>query len=1146
MSDAPEMLAPYPAAQIAQRRASDPRASAWVSANAGSGKTHVLVARVLRLLLDGARPSAILCLTFTKAAAANMTARVFKELSQWTQLDDAQLSQAIARTGAPGPDANGLKFARRLFARAVETPGGLKIQTIHAFCERLLRMFPFEANVPAGFRVVSDLEGAQLRARACALAMERLEGSVEGAAALEIMRPNLDQNLFDRLMREAIGHRFEIAAAMADGERADSYEANLRKKLGLKRGQSPQSIAQEILRDLDAGDWDRPCDILATGGTNDKKLAGSLRASRSARGEQRLQTYFLTFFTAVGDPRGAGAQGIVTKALAEAHPELQGRLLDEQARLVPLRTAFNSAVLARQSAAVMKILSTTLDAYARLKSAQGALDFDDQIERALALLTRSNSAWVHYKLDAGIDHLLIDEAQDTSPDQWEILTRIAEEFSAGAGARPATRTIFAVGDEKQSIFSFRGARPRLFGEKRKEFQQRFIDAAPPFASEQLSLSFRSSSVVLGAVDQTFSLREAFEGVTFDKEPPPPHTAFHADMAGIVELWPLVSAEPAEALDWRLPVDTITSVNPAVVLARRIAKTIAQWLAPGAAERIIGGDHKSRRKIGPGDILILVRERSVFFEAIIRALKEARVPVAGADRLALKTHIAVMDLIALGRWALNPDDDLELACVLKSPLIGLDDHDLIALAPGRSGALVRALQNSPDARHRSAASRLLGWRDVALSSTPFGFYSQLLSAEGGRKALVARLGAEAVEAINEFLALAQGYERENAPSLTLFLQELDAADIIVKRDMEAAGSSVRVLTVHAAKGLEAPIVFLPDTCKPPGSKHDPKIFRLEPGPGDIPLFLAPSKKQPGEAPALSDAREASRKALQEEYRRLLYVAMTRAAQRLIIAGFSNEEAGPEGSWYRLVADGVGHAMHAAPAPWDSAATILRLGAAPDGGAGAAASPSVARPPLPPWLAIAPNHEPAAMPLRASRGGGAPANGGSGLEAGRLSHILLQYLPAVAEQSRAAAARRYLAQQGAELDEAATAKIVANVIAVLSSKDVAPLFGAASRAEVAIAARFARAGQPPLEFFGRIDRIAVLVDAVLIADYKSGKRPVAGAPPPYVAQLALYRAALASVFAELPVRACIVWLEDASVEAIEDERLSKAFQTLIDGA
>jgi ATP-dependent helicase/nuclease subunit A len=1126
-----------------QRRASDPTASAWVSANAGSGKTHVLTQRVLRLLIAGAAPSGLLCLTFTKTAAANMAARVFETLASWTALDDAALAEAIAELGAPKPSAQGLAFARRLFARAIETPGGLKIQTIHAFCERVLHLFPFEANVPASFSVADDREAAALIVEARARAFAEDLSAPARAAEVERVAREAGAEGFDELLAKTLARRADFGAI---GD-ARAYAAALRRALDMNANETSAAIKARML--ALAPQWTEWANGLDSGGAKDRDLAANLRRAIAATHlDDRLSAYLDAFFTKDGKPRGGEKQRLVADVLAKRLPALPQRLAAEQQRLVALRDRLRSAEALERSVALYRVAEATIKRYAELKGARGLLDYDDLVARTRALLERADAAWVLYKLDASLEHLLVDEAQDTSPAQWAILAKLSEEFLSGEGARGAQRTLFAVGDEKQSIFSFQGAAPHMFSAMRRRLARRHEEARLAFASVPLSVSFRSAPDVLKGVDAVFADERVWRGLTGDDAPPPSHEALHRDLPGLIEVWPPIGATKApEREDWRMPVDETGGAEPAVIAARRIAATVGDWLAPNAAERVYDLSAGKPRRILPGDVMVLVRSRGAFFEAMIRALKEKDIPTAGADRLLLRDSLAAMDLAAAGRAALLPDDDLTLATVLKSPLIGLDDDDLLKIAPGRAGSLINALAAASEPRFVAARARLETWRIRARERTPFVFYAALLGADGGRRALLERLGPEASDAIDEVmaLALALAHEREQAPSLAAFLAEVEADDAPVKRDMEARSDGVRVMTVHAAKGLEAPIVFLADACSVGYTRMTERLLDLGDREAGAPLFVWATRKAEDSAPLVA-ARARMLAAAAGEHRRVLYVAMTRAAQRLIVVGHHGVNGPAEDNWHGLVSAGLGELLRPAPAPWDASETILSFGAPPrgDGRAGPAPTPApvvepdwLRRPATPeaPLATLSPSR--AAAPRRRANQGGRERR-----QAGALAHALLQRLPDVAPQRRRAAAESFLSAQSGLIAEAEQAPLVEAALAVLALPALAPLFAAGSRAEVAIAGALPREGGSAIAFVGRIDRLAVAADVIYVADYKSGAKPPGANPPAYVTQLALYRAALTALYPDRPIRAFLIWLTGAEAIEIAAAELDAALANL----
>ncbi len=586
----------------------------------------------------------------------------------------------------------------------------------------------------------------------------------------------------------------------------------------------------------------------------------------------------------------------------------------------------------------------------------------------------------------------------------------------------------------------------------------------------------------------------------------------------------------------MPLDVLARNDPAALLAGRIADTLKRWLAPDSGERVVGKDGAPRR-IRPGDVMILVRQRNAFFDAMIKALKDRGVEAAGADRLQLKEHIAVMDLIAAARAALTPDDDLALACVLKSPLIGLDEDALFALAAPRTGSLWRALRESADPAACAAAARLALWRERARSLAPYDFYARLLGQDGGRRALLGRLGPDAADPIDEFLALALTHERGEAPSLVRFLAEVEANDEPIKRDMENEAAGVRVLTVHASKGLEAPIVFLPDTCGAPNGQNDPQLFPLPPArPGAPPLF-AWSRKSADDCEILAEVRRQRREADAGEHRRLLYVAMTRASERLVIAGYETQKGRAKDCWHNLVSGALADRMTKAPASWGGE-TILRLGQGLIGGGAGESSQAAAAEPIPDWLtAAAPEDGPTA---RIKPSGPAPRAGDpKRVRAGRLAHALLQALPEIEPARRRAAGEAWLALEGAGFDKEEREALLAKILRTLEAPQLKTLFGPGSRAEVPLAGVLRRPGRPDLPYAGRLDRMVVTDEAACIVDFKLGAEPQRPSPA-HVAQLALYRTALSGVLPERPIQAALVYLDGPFVRSLSDAELAAALE------
>jgi ATP-dependent helicase/nuclease subunit A len=1111
-----------------QIQAADPDVSAFVSANAGSGKTYVLAQRVINLLLRGVDPTNILCITFTKAAAANMANEVFKRLADWTTLDDKSLDQKIKLSTGETANAAKRARARRLFASALETPGGLKVQTIHAFCTRLLHQFPFEANVAARFTVLDEATTRQLLDRLTTDVLLEASADPDGAfgKALAAAIVIAADQTFKEVVSDAIADRDAIEAWIARAGSVEKAIAELSAIFGVDPKNTRESLEKEFFSHslIPLGDWPALIAIFDSGSVSDKKHIAALEAARATTGRARVENYLRVFCTAEFDPR----KNIVTKTTGERHPDWLARLKSEQDRVCALLARERALAARERTRALITIAAEVIARYAREKERRGLLDYDDLIDKTLALFNRSSAAWVLYKLDFGIDHVLIDEAQDTSPKQWDIVRTIVSEFTEG-GARPnVKRTMFAVGDEKQSIFSFQGAAPRAFDDMRHVFARQFDLPDQGWRDLKFRHSFRSGANVLDSVDQVFSASEVFTSITTDAAGVPPHEALPNAAPGLVEIWPLITpAEKKEMEGWDAPFDTESEESPRVKLARRIAANLKIWTARG---------------LKAGNVLVLVRQRGPLFEAIIRALKNAGVPVAGADRLVLTEHIAVMDLMALADALLLSDDDLALASVLKSPLFDLSEEQLFDLAWDRKGSLRASLRTNPKLAEISDALDDLA--KIARDLTPFGFFAHVLGATRGRAKFLARLGPEANDALDEFLNLALDYEARETPSLQGFLSWLRAARAEVRRDMELARDEVRVMTVHGAKGLEANTVILADTTTPPAGPRDPRLLEL---PGGALVWATARNVDIG---AMTDARAKAQVEARDEYRRLLYVAMTRAAEHLIICGTQGARKIPDGCWYQLVDDGLRANCISEPAD-DGDGEVLRYRKTdqPPPEVQKNILPAAIKPTsIPAWLSTSATSDSSASRTitpssivddDAARPFAAAANA-KALLRGTLVHRLMQSLPDLPPDRRAKAAQEYLARRGKELDLEQRQKITELVMVLLDDAQFSGLFLPGSRAEVPIVG-FVKVGAKTMRISGQIDRLAVTQTSILIADFKTNRpapRRIEEVPPSYQRQLALYRAVLAKLYPDRTVRAALIWTEVPDLMELSSDMLERA--------
>jgi len=1071
--------------------ASDPEVSAWVAANAGAGKTYALANRVARLLLGGARPQRILCLTFTKAAAAEMQNRLFQQLGGWAMLPDESLRAEIVRIG--GGAHEDLAKARRLFAQALETPGGLKVLTLHAFCQIVLSHFPLEAGIPPAFDVLDDQTARQLIAEARQHVLERAgTGDSELAEAVALLVTQTSEARLSGILDAALGgERRKLDRFFAD---AGDLKSRICGAHGLEEGDTIQGIESgfcaELMREIEtlraARAW------LAQGTKSDLDAAERLTLVLAdvANGFAALGNFLLT-------GKGERRLRLATKNLADARPDLLAFLTRLQERFCAASEKRRTARAADLLHAALLLVRAVRDTYARAKRLRGVLDYDDLImETRNLLVSRQAAQWVLYKLDGGIDHVLIDEAQDTSPEQWEIVKALTGEFFSGLGReRGQIRTIFAVGDEKQSIFSFQGADPGQFDINRRHFAEVIAGAEQQLYQVPLITSRRSAPEILTFVDRVFESETARAGLTYSGAEIV-HQAHRETAKGGIEFWPALVPEEEEETDYYAPVDVVQKQSPVARLAALVAGKIDGWLKDGA--QLPGHD----RPIQPRDIMILMPRREPFASEVIRQLKLRRVPVAGADRVRLSEQIAVMDLVALGRFVLQREDDLNLAALLRSPLCGLSEEDLFLLAHGRRRDLWSALLARRDdfpATH-FFLSALLERADYA---PPFEFYSHALVALGGKEKLLARLGMESADVLEEFLSLTLAYEREHSPSLEGFLDWVGRGAVEIKRDMEHGRDEVRVMTVHGAKGLEADIVILPDTTSLPESPGRKGHLLYDEGGVLFPLADE-------EAPAIVKQAKARAEAeMLNEHRRLLYVALTRARDRLCVCGFESKKGVREGSWYELAR---------------AAAESLGVKVAQGGGAiitygavyeekGATSAAAQKPQPLPAWISNpAPPEVPGPRLMRPSDAAGTPPafspRGAGRFRRGLVVHALLEHLPEIAPGRRHAVAMSYVEASGLQHCD----QLVAEILAVLDDPAFAHAFAPGSQAEAGLVAELPEIG-PGARVNGRIDRLAVTQNEVLILDYKTNRPPPAreaDVPAVYLAQMALYRAAAAKIF------------------------------------
>ena len=1163
-----------------QGLASDPDVSAFVSASAGSGKTKLLIDRLLRLMLPrlvpddperhlvaGTDPARIQCLTFTKAAAAEMAIRLQRELGQWVTLDDATLDRRLAELGCVGGIAL-RQPARALFARVLDLPGGMRIGTIHAFCQSLLRRFPIEAAVSPQFRLVEETDSRIALNRAWEEILAARADTTGGRTALSLLAGQVGAADAVRL----VGRLQEKAPLLLPtlerlGQDPDAVEARLRSIAGVGHADEDACILSAVQLPDEAEMVQLLRLAMQVGPPGLKTKAGQIAdwlAQAHPDRQDAWEVWRGFFLTVAGEPRAAG--GFVKGKVAGTHPEIAEALVREAGRVAAVDDHCRAIRMVALTVALLRLAGPVLQRYASTKRERGLVDYDDLIARTLLLLADPGSAWVLYKLDGGIDHLLLDEVQDTSDLQWQIAGALTEEFFTGLGAesqdRVLPRTVFAVGDYKQSIYSFQGADPKAFHQWHERFRERVEAGGQVWREPDLNVSFRSVEPVLALVDAVFASPEAARGVIEPgRDVPVRHVSARPDAPGCAELWPLV---PALAEDAVVQPD-LASDDPWSAPARnrgqasapqRLAEGLARWIAGevGTVHRSGGAPLKA------GDVLVLVPRRSPFVRALIRALKAEGVPVATLVRTGLVDQIAVQDLMALCDVLLLPQDELTLGCVLTSPLGGLSDDSLMALAADRGGRPLweqlreRATERPDWRRAWSFLSTLFARVDYV---SPFALLSEALGRLGGRARLLARLGPEAAEPVDELLSAALRHAQTHPPSLQGFLHWLRRSEETIRREPDSAGDAVRVMTAHGAKGLQARLVVLPDTTAVAPTDEN-LLWSDDAGSGLTLPFWVP-RTELGSAPTRR-LRDRVRAAAEEESNRLLYVALTRAADRLVVCGWEpGRKSGgvlPPGCWYELCRKG----FQATPATeqgftlgWPGEQLVLEHRAATVVPPKPAAVPRRVRVPdwlgrAPDWRAVAPPVEPPLpRPLAPSRpddvGLGpvpalrSPLDAGIGrkdaFRRGRLVHALLQHLPELPPPLRDAAALRFLeaGPDGLPPDEAG--QVAAQVLAVLSHPSLAPLFEPGALVEQPVSGVV-----NGIVVTGQLDRLRVRPDAVLLCDFKTNRRTPATpqqVPVPYLRQMGAYRALLSALYPDRPIRCALVWTEEASVMELEDALL-----------
>lgn len=1155
-----------------QRTASDPMHSSWVGASAGSGKTKVLTDRILRLLLPredgslGTDPRKILALTFTKAGATEMALRLSSRLSSWVVMKDDLLAKDMEENllGRP-PEAEELTAARKLFAHVIDTPGGLNIMTIHSFCQSILGRFPLEAGVSPHFKPLEEAIAREYIAESIksVLSEAALNPHTPLAAAVRHISRTLSETDIPSLIKNIISERNQFRTLIQKNFGLEGLYTRLCTEMDLPAGLTQEQAFAAFVFKGDEPALRSVCPaLLSSKSGSDQAKADAIQKYWDADTHIRMKI-FQSYVNQI--VRQNGNFWPPTKDAQSKHSLLLEILQTEYERIRDYQDLQKKLSCIEATRDLFLIADAILDRYDAIKQKTGALDFDDLILKTLSLLKGDVKTmeglkvtpWVQYKLDEGLDHILVDEAQDTNPEQWQIADLLTDDFFSGTGARDYVRTIFVVGDEKQSIFGFQRAAPDKMTNMKARFAKRIREAEETFAPVDINTSFRSVQVILDAVDAVFSYGPTMQGMGPNYLP---HMAHRTGQAGLVEIWPLYRTEDTgistgedndstSETGWDIPDKIFEVQSGSARMAGKIAQTIRDWLDKKEILQSYG------RPIQPGDIMVLVRSRNAFVSQLVHALKKNRVPVSGVDRMILSEQLVVQDMAAAAAFALLPDDNLTLACLLKSPFIGMDEEQLYELAHGRHTSLWNQLKKSGD-------TELVSWLEALITNggrmSPYTFLSSIVhapcpaNAHSGMKAIYARLGEDALDPLDEFLNSALVFENAHTPSLQGFLHWHEQGNTEIKRELDKGAGEVRIMTVHGSKGLQAPIVFLPDTVRTQ-KRHDERILWPHRSDAELPVFL-PSRKDAPEnlAPYLARLDQKA----DEEYRRLLYVAMTRAEERLYIGGYMGKKKPPASGALAYWYDDIRTALEKHPdiqtIPSDingedgNPLMTLRLQhdqkAEPDKKTHSAQNEqaTIERiPALPDWAFKTMPPEPSPpQPLVPSRPSDLeePAllsplenKADDRFKRGVLIHRLMQVLPDLAPERRLETARQYLAQPAHDLTKVAQDEIVTEVMRVLNDNAFKEIFGSSSMAEVPITGLI----RPDRLVSGQIDRILIGENDILVIDYKTNRPPPktrGDVPEIYVRQLQTYVDTLRAIYPKHVIRAALLWTSEARLMEI----------------
>ncbi len=1046
--------------QNKQQQAANPLSSGWVWASAGTGKTKVLVDRLLRVLLGGAAPETIVCLTFTNAAAFEMKERLLKVLQRWAICKDHDLIESLTALGHEPTELTQQK-ARSLFMSVLDNPHPIHIGTIHAFCQKLLFQFPLEAGISPQFTLMDQEESLRLLEEAQKDVLEQQTSTIESDLAILSSLFSFDQ--FSSFLKDAQQSQQDFLALIQRHPCLETYESFLYKLFQVNEGGVDMSCLEQAAHAL-----------LKSTGKGDKEKGAEILENM-----QNEKDLFSIFLTKEGTPR----KRLCSQEFCKSFPHEAQSLIDMADVFEEKQVALSNKQIIESTCAFLRLFFHISDKYAQKKDQRCALDFQDMILLSKNLLSGCEKGWVFHKLDAKIHHLLLDEAQDTSPLQWQLISLLVDNMLS---ATPEKKSFFVVGDQKQSIYSFQGARPDLFEELHKEFREKFKGLNLPWFDINLDVSFRSTGAILKGVDETFWRYS--EGVYKTKES---HVPFRQNQPGLVQLLPLVPKKEREdgtlSTPWPIPKAYEQSITPAYQLAEQIACHIQSLLKTQVVLP------STKKPVTAGDVMVLVRKRGPFVNQLIQALKHKQVPVAGLDRLDLKNHLAVQDLLAFGRFLCLPNDDYSLACILKSPLIqkghGFSEEQLFDICYNRPHSLWDALWQRKDETsiYQEAYDFLNTFLGQVDYDPPHTLYARLLHLT--KPYFVARFGEECLDVLEEFQNTLLNFSQNNTPTLQGFLNFMEEQSHVVKRDGEAK-NTVRILTIHGSKGLQAPVVILADSTDAPSMRYENFLWFIH---KKEPLFLL-KPRLAFETPQTQELKSNVFNALREEHQRLFYVALTRAQDQIYLGGFENKH---EESWYqKLYTSLEQHWTCTADGGYIYEPIAFEHGVAVE-------QHALKLKEVPSWVSTPFTATQVDRPV--------VEKNTEAMKRGTLIHKFLEFLSGTAKERRLEVAKTWANKNGLE------DHVIQTALSILDNPDYKILFGENSLSEVSLIHQ----GQ-----LKRIDRLAFVENSIYFVDFKTHKK----IPPSQdhvskdiMDQISSYEAALRSIYKKEHIRAFLLWTE-----------------------